>query len=795
MAITLTRHVASGLALALVATLLVTAAPADAAKCTKRGSNGDDILKGTKKTDVLCGRGGNDVLIAKGGKDSLLGGGGDDTLNGGGGNDQLKGQGGTDVATFAAATGTVVVNLTSGVATGQGTDKPSGVENAIGSPQADILTGDSAANDLQGGEGDDTLAGAGGDDVLDGGGGEDKANYFTASGSIDADLAAGTATGQGSDSLPGVENVTGSPQDDSLAGDAADNALHGGAGTDTVSFATATAPVTVDLQADTASGDGADTLPAVEGVTGSPQADTFVGDSGSNSFDGGGGADSVSYAAAATAVTVDLVNGTVAGGATDVLSAVEGVVGSAFDDALIGGDGVNVLHGGDGADTLAAGSGEDQLLGEDGDDQIYGESNNDILSGGDGDDMLDGGLGMDDCDGGAGTNQFAGGCDALAPQLDGFAISPASLDTSGGSGGLTFTLDLSDDLTGIDESATTVSLFAPDGTPRGSVAVQRISGSSSNGTFEATFTVPRYAPQGTWTVALTLADRAGNTEAWSSAELIAATLPGTFDQTGPGDDDAPVLTSFAIAPVSIDTSTSLRVVTFTLDVTDDLAGVDLSSTRVLVASPDGQPRDEAQLSMTSGSHTNGTFEGTVTIPRYAPQGTWPVSLVLTDQAGNQTTWSSAELTAATFPGSFDQTGPGDADAPVLTGFSLSPSAINTTGVTAGRDVRLHGDGRRGGHRPGRVEGHRDLAGRAAARLERDPAGLRHGYGRRLPSDDHRPPGRGAGHLEREPAAGRRRRQRRAVHQHRVGRGELSVLVHQRRPGPQLSGAARAAETL
>ena len=66
--------------------------------------------------------------------------------------------------------------------------------------------------------------------MLDGGGGEDKANYFSASGSIDADLAAGTATGQGSDSLPGVENVTGSPQDDSLAGDAGDNTLHGGAG-------------------------------------------------------------------------------------------------------------------------------------------------------------------------------------------------------------------------------------------------------------------------------------------------------------------------------------------------------------------------------------------------------------------------------------------------------------------------------------------------------------------------------------------------------------------------------------
>ena len=179
--------------------------------------------------------------------------------------------------------------------------------------------------------------------------------------------------------------------------------------------------------------------------------------------------------------------------------------------------------------------------------------------------------------------------------------------------------------------------------------------------------------------------------------------------------------------------------TFTLDVTDDLAGVDLSSTRVLVASPDGQPRDEAQLSMTSGSHRTAPSRATVTVPRFAPQGTWTGELVAHRPGGqpDHVVVGRADRRPA-FPGGFDQTGPGDADAPVLTGFSLSPSAINTTGSPQADDVRLHGDD--------------DVAGIDLAEskvVATSPAGLPlessaiqqvsgDGYGRRLPSDDHRP---------------------------------------------------------
>jgi Ca2+-binding RTX toxin-like protein len=661
-----------------VLALVAFAAPADAAKCTKRGTNGDDVLRGTKKADVLCGRGGNDILLGKNGKDRLLGGDGDDTLDGGAGKDSLDGQEGVDTATFADATGTVVVNLASGTASGRGNDKLAGVENVTGSAQNDILTGDDADNSLAGGDGDDTLAGGGGADILDGAAGTDRANYFAATGSIDADLAADTATGQGADSLPGVENVTGSPQDDSLAGDAGNNVLHGGAGSDTISFDAATSGVTVDLLNDSATGEGNDSLPAIENVIGSSQADTIAGDAARNVIDGGVGADTVTYAGAASAVTVDLVNGTVAGGDTDTLDAVENVIGTTFDDALIGGGGVNELRGGDGGDTIAGGAGEDELIGQGGDDRIYGEPANDVLSGGDGDDTLDGGPGVDSCDGGTGTNQFAGGCDTDAPQLEQVTIFPGSIDTSSGPEDVTFTLELADAVTGIDAAASEVALAAPNGTPRGSAPLELVAGTQHDGTFEATISVPHYAPEGAWTAGLLLADNAGNEEAWSAQELAGAGFPASFDQEGSGDEEAPELATFSIAPGSFETSGASQDVTFTLGVTDDLAGLDLAGSRVEVFSPLGEPRGSDTLSLVSGTFTNGTFEAVVTVPRYSPQGAWTVSVLLSDNAGNEQPWSSQELAAASFPGGFNQTGAGDEEAPVLTAFALDPVQSDTT---------------------------------------------------------------------------------------------------------------------
>src|SRR5215210_4272580 len=75
---------------AVVAAGVVSAGPtAAAARCTIKGTNGNDVLKGTAKADVICGRKGNDKLIggpgndtfyaADGQVDKVLGGPGKDT--------------------------------------------------------------------------------------------------------------------------------------------------------------------------------------------------------------------------------------------------------------------------------------------------------------------------------------------------------------------------------------------------------------------------------------------------------------------------------------------------------------------------------------------------------------------------------------------------------------------------------------------------------------------------------------------------------------------------------------------
>jgi Ca2+-binding RTX toxin-like protein len=93
-----------------------------------------------------------------------------------GGEDVFVGGPGRDlISALDAATGSIVVNLTTGQVqgTGTGSDTVSEVEGAVGTPQGDTLIGNAGNNVLSGLEGDDTINGEDGDDDLFGGPGDD----------------------------------------------------------------------------------------------------------------------------------------------------------------------------------------------------------------------------------------------------------------------------------------------------------------------------------------------------------------------------------------------------------------------------------------------------------------------------------------------------------------------------------------------------------------------------------------------------------------------------------------------
>ena len=331
------------------------------------GGNGTDVLAGDDGDDVLKGEAGNDTLYGGQGADSLLGGAGEDRLVGHAGNDELRGGDdqdllfggdGADILYGGAANDFMAGDADDDQLFGEaGNDKllgGAGNDTLDGGDGFDKLFGNAGADTLIGGANKDRLFGGSGDDVLDGG--------------DDADFLAGDS---GNDTLSGGDG------DDRLIGGGGNDALDGGLGSDTASYSSATAAVTVDLVAGTASGDaalGSDTLTGIENIVGGAGDDTLTGDGADNTFEGlagddalagGAGSDTAAYTRATTAVTVDLGAGTASGGAdvgTDTLDSIENAVGGAADDTLVGSNAANTLGGGDGDDILTGGGGNDTFV-------------------------------------------------------------------------------------------------------------------------------------------------------------------------------------------------------------------------------------------------------------------------------------------------------------------------------------------------------------------------------------------------------------------------------------------------
>jgi Ca2+-binding RTX toxin-like protein len=303
--------------------------------------------EGAGRTDTLLGienaigSGYDDILIGHLTENTLVGGAGDDVLSDalGVGADILDGGEGNDTASYTDAStvsGGVKVDLAIGgpqsPQRGDAADTLISIENLIGSAGDDTLKGDGGANRLTGAVGADTLIGRAGDDVLDGGAGLDTASYAESSTGVTIDLAiAGPqSTGEGADTLIGIENTTGSAFADALLGTGERNILTGGAGDD-----------------------------------------LLAGRGGGDRLEGGEGVDTASYVGATARVSVDLSSAS--GwfpdiGDSDQLSGIENVIGTAFADTITGDAGSNALRGEAGNDTLGGGLGRDMLTGGAGND-------------------------------------------------------------------------------------------------------------------------------------------------------------------------------------------------------------------------------------------------------------------------------------------------------------------------------------------------------------------------------------------------------------------------------------------
>ena len=333
---------------------------------------------------------GNDVLIGTAADDTIFGGGGMDTISAGDGNDQIDEVGNLVGSNIDGGAGWDNLTVhTNGTAVTLGANVK-GIENFNIDPQGSQITqnvtitnsaftgaqnntvninlwngntnidastvtngnvhlsANSGNDTLRGGLGDDWFSVGDGTHSIVGNGGNDVVMYESATAGVNLNLKLGTASGStiGQDTLTGIANA------------------HGTKFNDTITLSDNSGYVFARAGNDQIFGGGGD--------------DRFYGGSGNDTINGGGGINSVDYfddgndtaGASINGVNVNLLTGIAIDnwGGTDILTNIQNINGSLFNDILLGDNSQNKIQGSNGNDTITGNGGNDNIDGGNGTD-------------------------------------------------------------------------------------------------------------------------------------------------------------------------------------------------------------------------------------------------------------------------------------------------------------------------------------------------------------------------------------------------------------------------------------------
>ena len=292
------------------------------------GGNGNDVLYGSSGNDIINGDAGDDFIYGSEPENPLSG---NDTLSGGIGDDVVAGRQGSD---------SIFGN--------------EGNDNLLGDEGADIIDGGIGNDYLDGGTGNDKLYGDSddsqvGNDIIFADEGDDELYGLAGD-----DILAG---GNGSDSLYGAsgnDQLLGDLEDnengnDFLQGGSGNDSIAGGEGIDTVSYKTSINGTIVNIDTE-------------KDYISSEEEPTFTIDA-AQAKDGFGTTDSFEFS-----ITVDTYDETLdqfVPLTRNVSGELENIIGSEYDDVLIGNSQENDIQALKGDDLLIGNAGNDILDGAD----------------------------------------------------------------------------------------------------------------------------------------------------------------------------------------------------------------------------------------------------------------------------------------------------------------------------------------------------------------------------------------------------------------------------------------------
>src|SRR5581483_4409252 len=230
------------------------------------GGNGNDYINTAETGNFyVLGFGGNDTIYSHYGDDTIAGGDGNDLLDGGLNPDVIQGGPGNDTVTYASRKHSVFIHFDNNYDSGEGSYKADNqqlipaegdrlsadIETIYGGSGDDSFFGDgrpslhfygfggkdyfnpegSSNCTLDGGDGDDQFdVSSGSSNLMIGGAGEDTAEFYSAPKGVnisDDGLANDGTPGQNDNIGTDVEELGGSPHDDTITGNSKDNVLFG----------------------------------------------------------------------------------------------------------------------------------------------------------------------------------------------------------------------------------------------------------------------------------------------------------------------------------------------------------------------------------------------------------------------------------------------------------------------------------------------------------------------------------------------------------------------------------------
>jgi hypothetical protein len=233
--------------------------------------------------------------------------------------------------------------------------------------------------------------------------------------------------------------------------------------------------------------------------------------------------------------------------------------------------------------------------------------------------------------------------DTEGPEIASISISPASADVTAGSQDLTVALQVTDDESGF--AYANLFVYRPDGKFVTNLFFTDTDvlpgGDPSDGTYEVTLAVPRYALPGVWRVDASLVDQDGNTREYSPTdEPLPVPEDAEFEvfNTGTVDLAEPDVSSFTASESSVDVTGSSASIVFNFEIEDDLSGFRLGFVNAFAPGQPGMAQSSSFFNsddvLPPGDALAGEYQIALQIDAGAAAGDWSFTVSGWDLVGN-----------------------------------------------------------------------------------------------------------------------------------------------------------------